>query len=168
MSAGCCATPRPDCMGMCVEGIGNRCQALDELAPVVGGGAAGVGPDALNKPGQNEGDISGKPLVLHELVERFDEGVGARGGVEIALIKCRLQREAERLAASLQGLEIAFVKVVIGHVALRKPVSFEIHTVAGTSEGTASAQRILRTVPLKTCAGSGCNYPEGDCLGVCS
>lgn len=38
----------------------------------------------------------------------------------------------------------------------------------GVSEGTASAQRINRTIPLKSCAGSGCNYPEGDCLGVCS
>lgn len=42
----------------------------------------------------------------------------------------------------------------------------------GVSEGTTSARRILRTVPLKSIpckhADAGCNYPEGDCLGVCS
>lgn len=36
------------------------------------------------------------------------------------------------------------------------------------SEGTASARRINRDVPLKSCGGSGCNYPEGGCMGVCS
>lgn len=35
------------------------------------------------------------------------------------------------------------------------------------SEGTTSAQRILKTVPLKACAVSGCNYPQGDCSGEC-
>lgn len=36
------------------------------------------------------------------------------------------------------------------------------------SEGTESAQRINKTIPLKSCTASGCNYPQGDCLGVCS
>lgn len=39
------------------------------------------------------------------------------------------------------------------------------------SEGTTSAQRILRTVPLKAVpcahARAGCNYPEGDCAELC-
>jgi len=26
----CCADPRPDCMGMLVEGIGNRCRAMEQ------------------------------------------------------------------------------------------------------------------------------------------
>lgn len=64
---GCCTTPRPDCMGMLIDGIGDRCQALRMV-----------------------------------------------------------------------------------------------------SEGTESAQRINKTIPLKSCAPSGCNYPQGDCLGVCS
>lgn len=38
----------------------------------------------------------------------------------------------------------------------------------GVSEGTESARRINKTIPLKSCAPSGCNYPEGGCLGVCS
>ena len=69
MSAPCCASPRPDCMGMLVEGIGDRCQAL-------------------------------------------------------------------------QGI---------------------------VSEGTASAQRINRTVPVKraACMYTACNYPEGECSGGC-
>jgi len=39
----------------------------------------------------------------------------------------------------------------------------------GLSEGTASAQRILRTVPVQrvACDRTGCNYPEGDCSGAC-
>ena len=37
------------------------------------------------------------------------------------------------------------------------------------SEGTASAQRINRTAPVRRvpCVFMGCNYPEGGCLGAC-
>ena len=64
----CCTTPRPDCMGMLIPGIGDRCQALQaELArfprpgPQIPARRCEHAASGCNYP---EGDCAGLCLVV--------------------------------------------------------------------------------------------------------
>ncbi len=167
----CCATPRPDCMGMLVEGIGNRCQALSACQALEFGQAGGDADQAGFEPVRNDA------IRMAEIAARVDGVEGHKQLLPLRFIKDQAQGNASDLAGCANGLQnvadgggrgVEIVGLVGGfHSApVVEKCAAECRAGGIVSEGTASAQRLNRELPAPHCPAS-CRGPGSDCLGYC-